>query len=266
MDDTGPITSRENRRLVAVRKIRDGKDRALIFIEGARLSEEAIRSGVVVEDCLVSASFEDNELLASLTKQPIVIADRLFASVADTESPQGIIITAKKPEHDLSSIENRLRKPGGISLVLFLSEVNNPANLGAVVRAAEAAGAAGIVTSSGSANAYSPKALRASMGSAFRLPIVENVDADEAAAWAREIGLRTIAVDIDGECSHTENDWNAPTLLIFGSEAHGLEPAQVAAADVRVVIEMEPAVESLNLAVSAGIILFEARRQSRSRP
>ena len=99
------------------------------------------------------------------------------------------------------------------------------------------------------------------MGSAFRLPIVEKQTFDEAIEWARSQGLVTTAADISGSQSYTDIDWTTPRLIVFGSEAHGLEERELAIIDEKIIIPMENEVESLNLAVSSGIILFVAKRQ-----
>jgi TrmH family RNA methyltransferase len=146
-------------------------------------------------------------------------------------------------------------------LVIFLNEINNPANLGAVFRTAEAAGVAGVITSRNSADVYSPKSLRAAMGSAFRLSIWDNAVFNEVLSWSGSIGLTPTATDTDATMAYTELDWRTPRLLIFGSEAHGLKDLDTAGIKDVIRIPIEPQVDSLNLAISAGIILFEARRQ-----
>jgi TrmH family RNA methyltransferase len=150
------------------------------------------------------------------------------------------------------------------SIVVYLNKINNPSNLGAVMRTAEAAGATGIITSPGSVDAFSPKSLRASMGSAFRLPIVQNIPLIDAHHWAKENGMTCVAADISGGISYTAVDWNGPKLLVLGSEAHGLSDKDLNLIDEKIVIPMHAGVESLNLAVSAAVILFEAARQRSS--
>ena len=261
MDDRERITSRDNRRLVALRKVRDGKERSLIFIEGVRLCVEALRSGIEGDECYVSDSFDAWDRFPNIRERSVGVAAKLFPSVSDTDNSQGIILTAKRPAYDLHDIKERMDRAGSIPITIFLSEVNNPANLGAVLRSAEAAGAAGIITSPASADPYSPKALRASMGSAFRLPVVENIDLQQALSWAAELQLATIAIDVNGRASYTDLNWTEPALVVFGSEAHGLRPGQLDQVAQKVVIPMDGKVESLNLAVSAAVILFEARRK-----
>ncbi len=257
------ITSRDNRRLAAARKVRDGREPKHIFIEGRRLAAEALRSDIEIAECFVAEGFRDSELLTAIAGTTIAIAElpeKLFSTIADTKVPQGIILIAQRPKTGLSKIESSLSS-SILPTVIFLSEINNPANLGAILRTAEAAGAAGVIVSRNSADAYSPKALRAAMGSSFRLPIHENGGLDEILQWARVAKLLPVAADTGADRDHTEFDWKIPTLLILGSEAHGLSERELKKIDETVRIPMENAVESLNLAVSAGIILFEARRQ-----
>ena len=144
---------------------------------------------------------------------------------------------------------------------MFLNEVNDPSNLGAVFRTADAAGVAGIVVSKGSADVFSPKALRAAMGASLRIPLWENADFVDVILWSRTNGLRTTAADIGGEIEYTQIDWKLPRMVVFGSEAHGLSREALEIIDETMMISMQNGVESLNLAVSAGIILFEAVRQ-----
>jgi TrmH family RNA methyltransferase len=257
MNETEVITSRDNAKLKLARAVRDGREPSLMFIEGVRIVEEALKSGLDIQHILISSDVLDSVKLAELTvtqrSTVVKVASRLFDSVADTTSSQGVMALAAKPSHALSDI------PLGLTVVLH--RVNNPSNLGAVVRTAEAAGVAGLITTTGSADAFSPKAVRAAMGSAFRLPIVQGLDFDDAIAWAKERGLVSTAADISGGLSYTDVDWNVPRLVVFGSEAHGLDERELASIDDKILVPMENEVESLNLAVSSGIILFEAKRQ-----
>jgi TrmH family RNA methyltransferase len=127
------------------------------------------------------------------------------------------------------------------------------------MRTAEAAGVLGIITTRGSANAFSPKTLRGSMGAGFRLPIWENAEFDEALDWAKKKKLQTICADINARTTYLEIDWRFDYLMVFGSEAHGLNEAERAQINHSFFIPMDNDVESLNLAVACGIVLFEAK-------
>ena len=258
------ITSRDNRRLVSVRKVRDGKTGDKIFIEGKRLAAESLRSDIEIEECFVVEGFHERELVDSIAKTGATICEvteRIFDSIADTDQPQGIIVIAKRPILKPEFVDYNFNN-AALPVVIFLKEINNPSNLGAILRTAEAVNVAGIIVSKRSADVYSPKALRSAMGASLRLPIWENAEFDGVMSWAKERNLATMAADISGTVSYDQIDWKTPSLLIFGSEAHGLSEMELEALDKKIRIPMENGVESLNLAVSAGIILFEAKRQN----
>ena len=265
MNEIEKITSRDNQRLVNARKIRDGRGDGQIFVEGKRLAVEALRSGIEIEECFFKSEFDDEDLLYSVAdraKNTFELSAKLFDSIADTKNPQGIILIAKCPSNGREKIEERLRVGDStLPLVLFLKEINNPANLGAILRTAEAAGVAGVVVSTGSADVYSAKAIRAAMGASFRVPVWDDVTYDAVLRWAKAANLTATASDIGAKAAYSAIDWTVPRLLIFGSEAHGLSVEELASVDQKIIIPMANGVESLNLAVSAGIILFEARRQ-----
>lgn len=256
MSETEVITSRDNSKLKLARAVRDGREAGLIFVEGVRLVREAVRSALTFEVVLTSTDLDLAEAVPEI-ERAVRVTQQLLDSVADTENSQGIIAIAHRPDFSLEDIRQ--------GLVVLLHRANNPSNLGAVVRTAEAAGVAGLITTTGSADAFSPKALRASMGSAFRLPVVERMELEAAIEWAKDCGLEPTAADVSGESSYTEVDWTTPRLLIFGSEAHGLEGRELDLIDEKILIPMENEVESLNLAVSSGIVLFEAKRQRDAR-
>jgi RNA methyltransferase, TrmH family len=257
------IASRDNPRLKNARKIRDGKIHDRIFIEGARLVAEALSSRLKIDQAFVSseegAGFA--ELLADAGVTRIYeLSAAVFQTIADTVSSQGVVVIAERSGGSETAIEDNISS-ATVPLVVFLNRINNPSNLGAVVRTAEAAGAAGVIISDESADAFSSKALRASMGSAFRLPIWQGVSFENALAWAKDHGIRAVAADVDADHDHVSFDWTARRMLVMGSEAHGLSDDERRRVDDLIRIPMEREVESLNLAVATGVILYEARRQ-----
>lgn len=252
------ITSRDNRRLVEARKVRDGKVPGKMFAEGTRLVREALRSDISIEECFFSDDFDDDELRNAFHGPVFELSAKLFSSIAATDNSQGVIVVAKCP--DTSSLRTSIAPV--LPVVIYLHEINNPANLGAVIRTAEAAGAGGVIISNNSADVFSTKALRAAMGSSFRMSIWENAGFDDVLRWAKEYDYIPTAADVSAATSYTNVNWKKPRLLICGSEAHGLTDAQLDRVDEKVCIPMQHGVESLNLAVSAGVILFEAKRQN----
>lgn len=259
------IKSRDNSRLKCARRTRDGRESAMVFIEGARLAEEALRSPLVIVEAFIEAGRVEQHpaLLSKLYEMKVrvnCVDTKLFPTIADTSASQGIILLAERPSNGFADL--RLKGSGpNASLVIFLSKVNNPANLGAVLRSSEASGVSVVMVSEGSADPYSPKSLRASMGSAFRLSVIRDIGFEDAVSFAEDNGLLTTAADVNGRTEYTHADWNVPRMLIFGSEAHGLDEKQLSEVRDTVRVPLENGVESLNLAVSAGIILFEALRQ-----
>lgn len=261
------IASRDNARVKDARRIRDGKDRDKIFVEGVRLVEEVIRSPLSIDSLFVSndALTGAHELIDSASAREIYhVTDPVLESIADTVSSQGLVAIAERPSAGRGEIENRLAT-APLPLVVFLYQTNNPSNLGAVIRTAEAAGAVGVIVSTGSADAFSPKAIRAAMGSSFRLPIWTDVDVANAAEWAASNRLQTVASQTTATRSYADVDWTRPHMLLLGSEARGLPEAELQTLDEKIFIPMDKTVESLNLAVACGVILFEARRQNDSR-
>lgn len=265
MDSVLKISSRDNPHVKRARRVRDGKEAGLIFLEGLRLVDEAARSRTGVESV-----FATTELLAELDASHLTawlwpdrifeVSESLLQSIADTNSPQGIVVIAERPRTGPDPIEVSLRE--SMPLVVYLDQINNPSNLGAVIRTAEAAGVAGVMISQGSADVFSPKSLRAAMGSSLRLPLWTEVAFSEALDWSHANGLRTVAADVGGTRSYLDIDWSVRRMLVFGSEAHGLSDEHLEMVDERILIPMAREVESLNLGVACGVILFEARRQN----
>jgi TrmH family RNA methyltransferase len=257
------ISSRDNERLKHARRVRDGKVEGRIFLEGVRLVADAVGSGTAIETVFVSAAVRPRlEDLVSGTgaKFAYEVSDSVLQSLGDTKTSQGIIAIAERPVASPEDIAQRL-ETAAVPIVVFLERVNNPSNVGAVIRSAEAAGVAGVIVSKGSADTFSPKALRAAMGSSLRLAVWSGADLGNAMLWAKDRGMRTTAADVEATLDYSAIDWRRPRLLIIGSEASGLSDDDRRSVDELTFIPMESEVESLNLAVATGIILFEARRQ-----
>lgn len=263
------IASRDNRNVKFAKRVRDGKEAGSIFVEGRRLAEESVAAGLRYTHLYVSTHFLEKgsgedilQELAATGMPCFELSDDIFDTISDTENPQGIILIADRP---ISANENLLQAINSgvatLPVVVYLYRINNPSNLGAVARAADAAGAAALITSPGSADPFSSKSLRGSMGSLFRLPVWQDVTVEDAISWCNASGLTTSGTSLHGSRSYLDVDWKRPRMLMFGSEGHGI-PADVSdSLDELIHIPMKQEVESLNLAVSAGIILFEARRQ-----
>ena len=262
------IVSRDNSLLRQARAVRDGKDESQIFVEGLRLCEEALRSGLEIHAAVYSDEIAKKEraaaLLTELGKTEArlgEVSESLLATVSYTKTPQGMIVLAGRP---VSGKETLAKAGVTPHLLVVLDGINNPVNVGAIVRSAEAAGATGVITTGNSSDPFSPKALRGAMGSAFRLPIWTGASFQEALGWCAEQQVKPIGTHLKATKLHTEIDWKVPCALILGSESTGLAAEQVKMAAEEVKIPMYGSVESLNVGVAAAVILYEAARQRAS--
>jgi RNA methyltransferase, TrmH family len=255
------ISSRDNSLLRQVRAVRDGKIEEQIYVEGLRLCEEALRSQLEIEAVVVSEELLRKERVAGViqelsqaSKRFASVSEKLLESVSYTKTPQGIIVLAQRPETSELQLDAN-------PLLVVLHQINNPVNVGAILRTSEAAGAAGVIATKNTSDPFSPKSLRGAMGSAFRLPIWSGPAYMEMIEWCRQRNIATICSDVDATTSYTEIDWTGPSALILGPESTGLTPEELELADHRVSIPMKGMAESLNVAVAAGVLLFESARQ-----
>ena len=256
------IESRDNRWLKRFRtalEVRPEKDGAPIGIEGPRLVDEALRSGLSPEAILVSDSGDRHlsRLHEHLTSRVKVLrtSDRLFASVAGTESPQGIAALVEPPHWRLSDLL------GAAALVVVLAGVQDPGNVGTIVRAAEAFGASGVFACLGSAHPFSPKAVRASAGSVFRLPTLAGQQPRDVQAELRGRGVPQFAAVASEGQTPAEFDLARPCALWIGSEGSGLPEEVIRGADSSIRIPLRAHVDSLNAGIAAAVLLYEAARQ-----
>ena len=278
-----PVTSRDNRWLKRFRAALAGEParrsvEEIVAVEGLRLVATALQSGVEVLAVLASSSGERHlsQLAASVppTAMLLTTTDSLFAQLAATETPQGIAALLRPRA---SSFDYLLR---GVPLIVVMAGVQDPGNVGALIRAAEAFGASGAVTCSaggcGTANPFGPKALRASAGSSLRLPVLRGAAAPVLLAQLRVAGVRVYAACPDMAAAGTaaaktlapwEADWRVPAALLIGNEGAGLPAELVRSADAAVRIPQaaargaEAPMDSLNAAVAGSVLLYEAARQ-----
>jgi len=258
------ITSPANPQLKHARRVRDGREPDAVFVEGERLCEECLRSGLALTAGFHAASISPRAqaIVAELRRRhcPLYeISEAALSTVSDTVTSQGVILLAARPTYALDQVLSR--RVRGAALIVGLDAVQDPGNLGTIVRTAEAAGASGLVALPGSADAFAPKALRSAMGSAFRLPMVTDVAPDELITACRMAGITVAATAADAPQVYSDYDWRRPTLVILGNEARGVSPNLSAQGDVRLRIPLHPPVESLNVAAAVAVILFEAARQ-----
>lgn len=280
------ITSRDNKWLKVFRAALRGKgpDPAKnepIGIEGPKLVEEALRSGLKVEALLMSESGERDAapILKAASgseagiprSQILKTSDKLFESVSGTEAPQGVAALFRQPGWGLDDVLHGVGAMRGNSpLVVVLAAIQDPGNVGTILRSAEAFGATGAIATRGTADPWSPKALRASAGSTLRLPLLRGMAIPVLLAQLRIAGVKIYAASSvhnghAGEASESSvrADWREPAAIFVGNEGAGLPAEITRAADTVISIPTSDAVESLNAGVAASIVLYEAARQRR---
>ena len=254
-----------------MRRLRRSKgDRALL--EGPHLVAEAIGAGLELEEVLVEPGFLESaaagddlrRTLGGLPRAPLEVAPEVLASVTDADSPRGVVAIARLPRRGAEDLPVR---PNGV--YLFLEGIQDPGNLGALARSAEAAGATGLALSPGTVHPNHPRALRASAGSLLRLPVAVDVDPEalddhllgSSDAAAADPGPRWIALATRGGEGLWDADLDGCLVLALGAEGPGLSPELAARCTLELTIPLASPVESLNAAVAASLVLFEMRRR-----
>jgi TrmH family RNA methyltransferase len=258
------VESRQNALVKALRRsFRSGQpgEDGFAAIEGPRILEEAIRSGLRFRAVFFrqSAEAQADRLLPQLASEveTLILPDDVFAGAAATETPQGVAALVKFKDFNLDDV---LRPPQ--PLVVVLAGVQNPGNLGTVLRSAEAFGASGVLLAEKTVSRFNPKAVRASAGSVFRVPVVE-MKLAEAAAKLREHGLRLVATSSHQGAPVDQAEFAGALAIFLGSEGAGLPREAMSRMDEVIAIPHSPRVESLNAGIAASILLYEAARQRR---
>jgi len=244
------------------RKTRDAERRFLI--EGITFVEEALRSECAL-DCLIYTAkmlqrHKGQALLERVREQgvPVFLVDeRLYQDLSDTETPQGVLAVAPQPVWRQTDL---LQRPG--SLLLALDGLQDPGNLGSILRTGDGAGVDGVWLGQGTVDLYNSKVLRATMGSVFRLPAFDGVDLPLLLPELKAGGMRIVAaVPCSGQSYFQADLRHRRLLLLIGNEAHGISRSLLDLADQTVSIPLRPEVESLNAAVAAALLIYEVQRQ-----
>lgn len=257
------IASRHNPIVKRFREVaRAGSSAGAMLLDGEHLLEEALAAGVPIE----AAAFADGPgrtapgglatRAANAGARTLMVTDQVLAAMSPVKNPSGVVALA-----GIRRADGAAMLVGPAVLLLLLHEVQDPGNVGAVIRVAEACGVTGVVTSEGSADPFGWKALRGAMGSTFRLPILERQPLPEVLAQARASGIRVFATVPRGGTPLPKADLRGPSALLLGGEGPGLPETLAGAADERLTIPMRPPVESLNVATAAALVVYEAARQ-----
>jgi TrmH family RNA methyltransferase len=260
------IVSRQNPLVKRFRRVRMGSERHLVLIEGVRLIEEALKSGAHFESVAFTSSLETDQrgqaLLEALRQVPCRgahVTEHVMEVISDTETPQGVAAIISRPYYELGDIF--AARP---EFVVIADQLQDPGNIGTIIRTAEAAGASGLIATRGTVDPFNRKALRASAGSALRLPIATGVKLAEALDECQKRSIKIVAASPHHDKRariYAEANLTAPLSLVLGGEAGGIAEEVTSRATLLVRIPMARGVESLNVAAAAAVLLYEAARQ-----
>lgn len=229
-----------------------------MFLEAPRELLEEVYISEELYKKINKAEPENRELAEALDKVNYeVVTDSVFKKISDTITPQGIISVVKFKEKDIDSLLSKDNP-----FVVVLENIQDPGNLGTILRTAEGAGVDGIILSRDSVDIYNPKVTRSTMGSVFRMNFVYTDDIGEAITILHSKNIKVYAAALDRNSdSYTNKDYSGPTAILIGNEGNGLKEETIKAADETVFIPMQGKVESLNASVAASIIMYEIVRQ-----
>lgn len=259
------ITSRQHPIVRSFRELARTSDPtgARVLLDGVHLIRDAAAAGLELEAVAMAASRSSTSEEAQLARalqgrgaRVLTVSDQTFAAMSPVRTPSGVIAIARRCPVEADDI---CRGPG--QLVLVAVDVQDPGNLGALVRAGEAGGVSGVLACGGSANPFSWKAIRGSMGSVLRVPVAGGLTVDDAVRRVREHERRIVAAVPRGGTDPDQVNWRGRVALVVGGEGAGLSEQTLAQADQLVTIPMERPVESLNVAVAGAILVYAARRQ-----
>ena len=256
------ITSSSNSKIKhvcqLVTKAKARRTEQLFVVEGIRMAKEAPKE--LLKEVYVSTSFlqkkEQSKLLETLSVPYEEVSDDVFAKMSDTVTPQGVLCVPRQPSYDLDELLGR----DGTFLVL--EDIQDPGNLGTMLRTGEGAGITAVIMSKKTADLFNPKTIRSTMGSVYRVPFCYVEDLKAVMEKMHAAGIQTYAAHLQGKNSYTQECYSAKTAFLIGNEGNGLSDEIAALAMCKIRIPMEGQVESLNAAVSAAILMYEAKRQN----
>ena len=256
------IRSRNNPKLKEIKKLQKSSktrnEKKAFVVEGPKMVFE-VPEGQMLE-CFVGESFfKKNKNRIKEAGFPYeLVSDDVFAILTDTKTPQGILGVIKQPEYLLEELWGGKEQK---TLLLLLESIQDPGNLGTIFRTAEAADVTGIMMNSKCADIYSPKTIRATMGAVYRLPFMMASEFEETLVKVRALGVKLVATHPKATKNYGEENYQEPVGFIIGNESVGLSESSLHFAKEWVKIPMKGQAESLNAAIAAGILIYEANRQ-----
>lgn len=263
------ITSTSNakiKRIVQLRKKKKARDAEGVFlVEGIRMfreiPEKLLQEIYISESCEEKEGKEIRRRASACGIRPELVSDGVFSHLSDTQTPQGILCVVRQLSYSLEEVAD-----APCPHMLVLDRLQDPGNVGTILRTAEGAGVTGILLDGECADIYNPKTIRSTMGSVFRMPFYYIQDLEEGIRYLKKRGICTYAAHLEGKRAYDEEDYRKPCAFFIGNEGNGLRPEIADLADTYIRIPMAGEVESLNAAIASAVLMFEAGRQRRSRP
>lgn len=256
---TAASNSRIKRLVQLNQKAKTRREEGVFVVEGAKMFLEAPEKKL--REVYVSESFLEKCSCRERLEQTgyEVISDQLFAKISDTCTPQGILCIVEQFHYNMNEL---LQKQNPV--FLLLENIQDPGNLGTMLRTGEGAGISGVIMSRDTVDLYNPKVIRSTMGSIYRMPFLYAEDFEEAVRKVQRTGASVYAAHLKGKTSYVRQDYRKGTAFLIGNEGNGLKEETARLADVYIRIPMEGQVESLNAAVAASVLMYEAHRQRES--
>jgi RNA methyltransferase, TrmH family len=260
-----PLSSKENSTIKHLHALSDPKTRKrerAFLIEGTKMVEEALRDNRGVAMVVASPTIMQHhgkgilKLAEHQSVELVWISERLMDTISESKTPQPVMAVVKMREYSEEELLAHSAK-----LIIVAHRLQDPGNLGTIIRTAEAVGASGMAITPNTVDPFNAKAVRASMGSLLRLPIVPVGDVARFIKKCKQRGFQTVATVVTGKKKHFDIDLTKPTVMILGQEGAGLSQDMLADIDLQVRIPMAETIDSLNVATAAAIILYEAVRQ-----
>lgn len=262
------ITSASNAQIrkieALLKKSKERRMQNAFVIEGKKMFEEVLQRKELLIKAYFSEQYVKEEYPDGVPKElpHEILSASVFLAVSETVTPQGVLAIVRMPEYSLEEILEKTRGENGGTLLL-LENVRDPGNLGTMIRTAEAADIAGIVLSRESVDVYNPKVIRSTMGAVFRVPVLYAEDFYSLLGQLTEDGVRLFAAHLKGTKDFTDADYTGRVGILIGNEANGLTKEASLLAKEKVLIPMAGSVESLNAAVAAALLMYEAFRKKR---
>lgn len=253
-------TNKRIKRLVSLsEKAKERKKEQVFLVEGGKMFEEADRERIL--EVYVSESYLEknkvSEKLQSIGYE--IVSDEVFKKISDTCSPQGILCVMKQYSYTLSEL---LQKENPV--FVLLEDIQDPGNLGTILRTGEGAGIDGVIMTKGTVDIYNPKTIRSTMGSIYRVPFLTVDSLKDTIQSLQEKGITVYAAHLSGKDYYDSFDLKKGTAFLIGNEGNGLKKETADLADSYLKIQMEGKVESLNAAIATALLMYEAHRQRRS--